>query len=224
MRGGGEEQAVLEAARQIVDRAGQLAGDRVARAAGRRGVMGLVENEQRARAEVAENVAQPGDVGLVGQQAVGDEEARAGGPRIDREAAPAAQLADALAIDDVEGEAELALELVLPLHEHGGRRGDHDQVDAPPQQQLADDEPGLDGLAETDVVGDQQIDARQPQRLAQRQELVGVEPDAGPERRLQQIAVGGGGGAPADRAQIARPEPRGCRARRARPATRCRPG
>ena len=64
------------------------------------------------------------------------------------------------------------------------------------------DEPGLDGLAEADVVGDQQIDARQPQGLAQGKELIGVEPDAGAERRLQQIAVGGGGGAPADRAQI----------------------
>jgi hypothetical protein len=48
------------------------------------------------------------------------------------EAAPAAQLADPLAVDDVEGQAELAFELVLPLHEHGGRRGDHDQVDTPP--------------------------------------------------------------------------------------------
>jgi hypothetical protein len=55
-----------------------------------------------------------------------------GGPRVYGEAAPAAQLADPLAVDDVEGQAELAFELVLPLHEHGGRRGDHDQVDTPP--------------------------------------------------------------------------------------------
>ena len=66
------------------------------------------------------------------------------------------------------------------------------------------DQPGLDRLAEADVVGDQQVDARKPQRLAQRQQLVGVEPDAGAERRLQQIAVGGGRRAPADGLHIGR--------------------
>ena len=42
-------------------------------------------------------------------------------------------------------------------------------------------------------------------RLAQRQELIGVEPDAGAERRLQEITIRSRGGAPADRAQM-RPE------------------
>jgi hypothetical protein len=55
----------------------------------------------------------------------------------------------------------------------------------PPQQKLAKDEPGLHGLAEADVVRDQQIDARKPQGLTQREELVRVEPDAGAKRRLQ---------------------------------------
>ena len=36
-------------------------------------------------------------------------------PRIDGEAAQAPQLADALAIDDLKRETELAFELVLPL-------------------------------------------------------------------------------------------------------------
>ena len=202
VRRGGQEQAVLEALGQLADRPGELARDRIARAAGRRRMMRLVEDEQRARAEIAEHVAQPRDVVLVGQQAVRDDEARAGGPWIDGKAAQAPQLADALAIDDVEGEAELALKLVLPLHRHGGRRGDDDEIDAPAQQQLARDEAGLDRLAEADVVGDQEVDARKPQRLAQRQELVGVKPDAGTERRLQQVAVGGGRRAPADRAHI----------------------
>ena len=78
------------------------------------------------------------------------------------------------------------------------------KIDAPPQQELARDQPGLDGLAETDVVGDQEVDARQAQRLAQRQQLVGIEPDAGAERRLQQVAVGGGRRTPANRPQIGR--------------------
>ena len=128
------------------------------------------------------------------------------------EAAQAPQLANALAIDDVEGEAELALQLVLPLVRHGGRRRDDDQVDAASQQQLARDQARLDRLAEADVVGDQQVDARQPQRLAQRQQLVGVEPDAGTERGLQKIAVGSRGGAPTNCAQVRRKNLRTVRA------------
>jgi hypothetical protein len=65
--------------------------------------------------------------------------ARAGCPRIDGEAALAAQLADALTIDDAEGETELALELVLPLHDPRWGRGDHDQIDAPAQEKLSGD-------------------------------------------------------------------------------------
>jgi hypothetical protein len=133
---------------------------------------------------------------------VRDDETRAGRPGVHGEAALAPQLAHAFAIDDVEGETELALELVLPLHDHRRRCGNHDQIDAPSQEKLARDKPGFDGFAETDVVRDQQIDARQPQGFAQGQQLVGIKPDAGPERGLQQIAVGRGGGLPADRAQI----------------------
>ena len=62
--------------------------------------------------------------------------------------------------------------------------------DPAPQQHLADDEPGFDGLAEADIVGDdEQIDARQFQRLSERQQLIGVELDAGSERCLEQLAV-----------------------------------
>ena len=59
------------------------------------------------------------------------------------------------------------LELVLPLHRHGRRRRHHDEVDAPSQQHLAHDEAGLNRFPETDVVGDQQVDAGQPKRLAE---------------------------------------------------------
>jgi hypothetical protein len=57
--------------------------------------------------------------------------------------------------------AEFALELVFPLHEHGGRRRNQDQVDRPPQQQLANDQvlPKPTSSAH----------ARQPQGLAQRE-------------------------------------------------------
>ena len=72
------------------------------------------------------------------------------------------------------------------------RRGcNDDEIDPAPQQQLARDEPRLDGLTEPDIVCNQQIDTRETQRLAQRQKLVGIQPNACPKRRLQQITVGG---------------------------------
>ena len=65
-----------------------------------------------------------------------------------------------------------------------------------------ENEPGLDRLSESDIVGDQQIDAGQPERLAQRQELIGIEPDAGAKRRLQQVAIRRGRGVPFEGAEI----------------------
>jgi|DewCreStandDraft_4_1066084.scaffolds.fasta_scaffold00358_21 hypothetical protein len=56
-----------------------------------------------------------------------------------------------------------------------GRDGDEQEVDPPVQQKLADHEPGLDRLAEADIVGEQQIDPRRLERLGQGLELVGLE-------------------------------------------------
>jgi hypothetical protein len=52
------------------------------------------------------------------------------------------------------------------------------------------------------VVGDQQVDPGQLERLAQGLQLVGIEPDAGAERRLEEAGVGGGDGVPANRAGV----------------------
>ena len=69
-------------------------------------------------------------------------------------------------VDDVEGEAELALQFVAPLAGHRGRGEDDGIIDAAAQQHLAQHQPGLDRLAQAHIVGDQQVDARQAQRLA----------------------------------------------------------
>ena len=58
--------------------------------------------------------------------------------------------------------------------------------------------PGLDRLAEADVVGDQQRRARHPQRADERLELVVLDRDAAAERRLQRALVGARDRAPAD--------------------------
>ena len=68
-------------------------------------------------------------------------------------------------IDDREIEAEFLRQLVLPLQQHRRRRRDDDHLDATPQQQLSNDKARFDRLTQTDVVGDQQIDAWQIERL-----------------------------------------------------------
>ena len=161
VRRGAEEEPMLEALHDLAHRPGELAVDGIARAARRGRVMGLVEDQHRAGTELAEPHAQARRIGLVCQEAVRDDEARAGRPGIYAEAPGPAQLRQPLAIDDLEGEAELGLQLVLPLKRHR-RWGRHDnEVDAAAKQQLAQDEPSLDRLSEADVVCDQKIDPRQ---------------------------------------------------------------
>ena len=70
------------------------------------------------------------------------------------------------------------------------------------------DEARLDGLAESCVVGDEKVDARQPEGLAQRFHLVGVNANSGPERRLEEARVGRGDAVPTQRMQEGRELPR----------------
>jgi hypothetical protein len=133
MRRRRQEQPVLETLGEIADGLGELAVDRITRAACRGRVVRFVEDQQRARPEGAKEVAKPGDVGLVGQEMVRYDEAGASRPGVDAEAAQTAQLADPVAVDDREGEPELGLELVLPLQGHRRRGGDDSEVDAAAQ-------------------------------------------------------------------------------------------
>ena len=86
-----------------------------------------------------------------------DDKARAGGPRVDAETARPAQLREALTIDDREGQPEFGLELVLPLQRHRRRCRYRREVDAAPQEELAQDQPGFDRFTEADIVGDQEV-------------------------------------------------------------------
>ena len=119
-----------------------------------------------------------------------------------REAALAPHPGHIRPVENGEREAETGLHLVLPLIEHRRRACDHNPVDAAAQQQFARDEPRLDGLAEPDIVGNEQVDPRQPKRLAQRVELVSVDADAGAEGRLKEVGVGRRHAVPRQRAEI----------------------
>ena len=122
-------------------------------------------------------------------------------PRVDAEAALATHARQVGAVENLEDQPEAVLQLALPLLEHRRRGRDDDGLRLAAQQQLAGDQPRLDGLPEPGVVGDEQVDPRQPQRLAQRLHLVGVDADAGAERRLEQVRVGGRHAVPAQRVQ-----------------------
>jgi hypothetical protein len=56
--------------------------------------------------------------------------------------------------------------------------------------------------AGADIVGDQRVDPRKTQCLAQRQKLVSILMDACPEGGLEQVSVGSGRSIPAKRAQV----------------------
>ena len=86
---------------------------------------------------------------------VGGDDAAERAPGIRVHAESAAQALGCLAVHDLEPEGELVPELFLPLPAQ--RRGgeDEDTLDAAPEQQLGENQPCLDGLAEADVVGDE---------------------------------------------------------------------
>jgi len=67
------------------------------------------------------------------------------------------------------------------------------------QQQLLHHQPGLNRLAEADIVGDEEVHTRHRQGPRDRLELVLLDRDAGPEGCLQRAGVRAGDRAPADR-------------------------
>ena len=182
VRGGGQKQAVLEAPAQVADGAGELGLDAVAAAARRRRVVGLVQDQQTARRQVAKPLAHGIGIGGVDEEVVRDQEPAVRAPRVDAEAPVAADLSQVGTVQDHEQETEALLHLPLPLFQHGRGGGDDHGTCFLAQQQLAGDEAGLDGLAEAGVVGDEQVHPREAKRLAQRLHLVGIDLDAGPKR------------------------------------------
>ena len=122
--------------------------------------------------------------------------------RVRADATGAAKLAEQLAIDDPELEAELLAQLIAPLQLQRRRADDEGGTRAMTKEQLLHDEARLDGLAEADVVGDQQCRSRHPQRADQRLELVVLDRDAAPEGRLQRALVGTRHGAPTDGVEV----------------------
>ncbi len=118
-------------------------------------------------------------------------------PSIVSESARAANFGDAFPIDHGERQTELGLQVRPSIGSHRGRGGRRPEVNATAQEQLPDDQRRLDSFPKANIVGDQQVHPREPESLAKRQKLIGFDPDASAERRLEKIAFGGGRGIPA---------------------------
>ena len=97
------------------------------------------------------------------------------------------------------GEAleELALQLSLPLHHERGRREDQHTTRESSNEQLLEDDPRLDGLTESDLVGEDGAPshlskdaARDLDLMGQLFDRVGVEGDEAIEARRQRNALG----------------------------------
>ena len=193
---------MLEVRRERSDRLGAQAVERVVARARRRDVVRLVDDQQVERARVGRHwrngISHEPQRDLALQPVHRGDQAREGRPWVGVDAAAAAQLLQVARVDDPELEAELLLHLVLPLQLQRCRADDQDGPCAMAEQQLLSDESGLDRLAEADVVGDQQVDARHLQAAHDRIELVVLDRDAAAERRLQGLDVRIGRGAPAD--------------------------
>ena len=185
VRGGGDQDQVPGG---VLGQAGdELVAEHPGPAAGAVGDAGVrLVDDQQVRAAVPEllaepraldevgghhDVAEPVEEGLALQQAAFQPADRAGQHQ--------------LGVD-----AELAGQLLLPLL---GERGaaEHGQAGRVALlQQLGGGQAGLDGLADADVVGDQQPHRVLPQRHQQRDELVGAGFDGEPGQRPERPGAG----------------------------------
>ena len=169
--------------------------------------MGLIEDQQGPLA-IPKPIAQGTGVVLIAHQRLAEDEPRVGRPGVDAPAPLAPHPRDVLTVHHLEGQAEAALHLTLPLQHHRRRGHHHHALHLLSQQQLAHDQPGLDRFAEADVVGDEQRHPRHPQGLAQGLQLVGLHIDPRPQRRLEQPRVGGRNAVPLQGVQVAGEHPR----------------
>ena len=106
---------------------------------------------------------------------MGYEKAAVRAPRIHAEAALAPHPRTIGPVEQLENEAKTLLELSLPLLQDRGWRCDHDGLGFFAKKKLAGDETGLDRLAETRVVGNEEVHAGQMERFAERCHLVGID-------------------------------------------------
>ena len=178
---------MFELRRNLHDLPGELRGNRIGACRRRRGMVGFVEDQQGTRPDqiAPEPVAKIRRIFLILDQVVRDDEPVVRRPRIDVIAALLTNAVDVSSVDDLKEEAESRLHLLPPLQEHGGRTTDDDVRHLAAQQEFARDEPRLNSLPEPHAIGHEEIDPRHAERHAERLELIMLDADPRPERRLK---------------------------------------
>src|ERR1700687_2169677 len=113
------------------------------------------------------------------------------GPRVDSVTAFPAAVEKIVSVENDEAQAEASLHFALPLSDKRGRARDEDPLHLLAHDHFAENEAGFDRFAESDIVGDEEVDARHLERLFQRFQLVGHDLDASAVRRLEKSRVRG---------------------------------
>ncbi len=188
VRRGSEKQLVLEVWRGQANQARPQALDGVA-AHGRCDVVSLVDYQQvkfpgmaYVRRQCVPQQAQA--FTLLGPVHRRDE-TRKRRPRIGMQPTLAAQMLDVFRVHDPELQPELLLHLDAPLLLQRGGAKHENGAGTVPQQHLLNDESGLNGFPEADVVGDQQIGARHVNCTDERIQLIVLNANAAAEWCLQ---------------------------------------
>ncbi len=207
VRRGAQKQTVVEARREVTDRARDVrVGCVLAGRRWRRDVC-FIQDEQPLARTLSQVREERVPVLGTAKQRVGHDEPIVRAPCIRTEPSLPSTPRHELPRHYLEPQAEPALHLVAPLQAHG--RGAHHEHEARllPQQKLLQHEPCLDGLSEPDVVRDEQVRTWQLERLHERGELVGHELDARSKRGLEAVGVRRAHRAPLECVQV-RPEVR----------------
>ncbi len=207
VRRGGQEQAMLEMRRQQADGGGALRIDRIAPDAGRRDIVGLIDNQQIKAPGIGhialgrQRLAEQADRTVALEIIHRSNQTRKMRPGIDVQTATAAKPAHQLAIDNPKIETKLLAHLVAPLELQRRRADNQDAAGAMTNEQVLGDQAGLNRLAQADIIGNQQIDSRHLNRPHHRVKLIILDLDPAAKRRLERPHIRRRHRAPAHRTE-----------------------
>ena len=202
-----EKQLVLEVRSEAAQGKGALRVRGVLALSRWSDVMGLVDDEQVKFARVGRLATGRQHFAEEAQRALALEEVNRGDeagkvcPGVDMQPALAAQVFQKRAIDDAKFQAELVAHLVAPLHLQCSRADDQYLAGTMAYNKLLADQARLNGLAQSDIIGDQQVGARHLDGSHDRVKLVIFHLDATAEGGLQGLDVSAGNGSPAYRVE-----------------------
>src|SRR5258708_4011980 len=169
--------------------------------------MGLVDDEQVKFARVGRLATWRQHFAEEAQRTLALEEVNRGDqagkvrPGVDVQPPLATQIFQKRAIDDAKFQAEFVAHLVAPLHLQRGGTDNQYLARAMTYDKLLADKPRLNGLAQSDVISDQQVGARHLDGPHDRVKLVIFHLDTAAEGSLQGLDVSTGNGSPAYRVE-----------------------